>query len=290
MSEAGENNDDDGDGGTPDDRAEATRRLGRRTLVAVAVVLIAGAAAAVAIARWHDGDATVRPTSVGVAGDPPVVGTPPESVGFAPAVLRRVAASVVRVSGTACQELQQGTGFVLRRGLVVTNAHVVAGEPTTSVIDQAGVRHGATVVLFDMVRDIAVLRIDSGGGVGPPLSFVSPRAPADLAVFGHPGGGPLRVAPARLAASGFIDSTGRDIYGRDRRDSRHLLALAARLVPGDSGAPVVDSRGRVVAVAFAIDPDRAPVAYALTPSEITDAARGITVSHAAVATGRCISV
>ena len=55
------------------------------------------------------------------AGSPPQHGVPAD-------VADRVMASVVKVEGTACDRVQEGTGFVVAPGIIVTNAHVVAGE------------------------------------------------------------------------------------------------------------------------------------------------------------------
>ena len=46
--------------------------------------------------------------------------------------------------------------------------------------------------------------------------------------------------------------------------------MAAALEPGDSGGPVVDSAGRLVAVTFAIAPDDPGIAFALISEEVTD--------------------
>ncbi len=259
------------------------------------VALLAAAAIAVAVAAaivFFITDGRVeRPALVArppIIGNAPVprVGSPPTAVRLAASLQRRVAGSVVRVTGTACEEVQQGSGFVVRPGYVVTDAHVVAGERATTVVDHAGRHAAATVVRFDPVRDLALLRLGAGVSRLPSLTLATPRAPADLAVFGHPGGGALRIAAARLLASGFVDAAGRDIFGHAASGSRRVLALAARLAPGDSGAPVVDAAGRVVAVAFAIDPAGRPVAYALAAAEVATVVRP---SELPVPTGGCIS-
>ena len=74
----------------------------------------------------------------------------------------------MKVIGQACGYLQEGSGFVVAPGLVVTNAHVVAGEPSTDVMVQ-GVTYPATTVLFDPTFDLAVLRTTAP--LGPPLEL-----------------------------------------------------------------------------------------------------------------------
>src|SRR5262249_38162196 len=152
---------------------------------------------------------------------------------------------------------------VARPGIVVTNAHVVAGEQTTTVEDANGNQHAATVIAFDPVRDVAVL-------TAPTLKAAAlsegTGAVGDVgAVYGHRGGGPLTVAPARVGEE--IMAVGTDIY-RTGSSRRHVYVLASSLQPGDSGGPLVDGHGNVIGMAFAIDPGRNHTAYALTDAEI----------------------
>ena len=212
----------------------------------------------------------------------PDVGPPPPASGLDQATAQRVAASVVRVDGAACERIQQGTGWVVGDELVVTNAHVVAGEPETRVQRDDGDRLRAEVVAFDPRRDLAVLRVP---GLDRPALPLAGASPGDVGgVFGHPGGDPLRIAPAAVARE--LEATGRDIYGAPGAD-RQVLELAAALAPGDSGAPLVDPGGTVRGVVFAIATDRADVAYALTAAEV-EAVLGRDLSRA-VATGDCVA-
>jgi S1-C subfamily serine protease len=190
------------------------------------------------------------------------VGAPPTNA-LAPDVATRVASSSVRIEGEACDQIQSGSGWVAGADLVVTNAHVVAGEQNTRVETTDGRRLPATVVAFDPARDLAVLRVRNL------RLFALPRADGSDglagAVFGYPGGGPLTISPARIAET--IDATGSDIY-RTGRTRRQVFVLAADLAPGDSGGPLVDERGRMVGVAFAVDPGQDATAYALTRAEV----------------------
>jgi uncharacterized membrane protein required for colicin V production len=210
------------------------------------------------------------------AGDPPAAGIDPR-------VSALVAAAVVRVEGQACNLVIDGSGFAVGPDTIVTNAHVVAGERTTQVYTNDGRRLGAVVVAFDPDRDLAVLHVDGAGlpplglGDGPPGTVGS--------VVGHPGGGPLRAAPARLERA--VDPRGTDIY-RTTRVDRAVLVLAARHPPGDSGAPFVDGEGRVVGVAFAVDPGDATTAYALAKSELDAVLAPALTSTTPIHTGKCL--
>ena len=211
----------------------------------------------------------------------PDLGPPPAASGLSQSVVDRVVPSTVKVQGVACRRIQEGSGWVVGPGLVVTNAHVVAGESDTVLERSDGSEVDATVVAFDPNRDIAVL--SAPGLARDPL----PRRPASAgdigAVFGHPGGGPLRVSPFEVGRE--IVATGTDIYDSARTE-RAVLVLASDLQPGDSGAALVDPEGRVVGIAFAIAPDKGGVAYALAMSELDAVLAGNL--GAEVDTGPCL--
>lgn len=212
----------------------------------------------------------------------PDLGTPPQSSGLSLAAEQRVALSTVKVVGQACDQVQEGSGFVASDGLVITNAHVVAGERRTQVerFDD-GRQLPATVVAFDSRRDVAVLKVPNLAR--PALPLVDAPAGTRGAVFGHPAGGPLSVRPFVIADRQNVIGT--DIYNQSRTE-REVLFLSSTLHPGDSGGAVVDSVGDVVGVAFAIAPDRPGVAYALTPSEVRPVLASASAS--AVSAGSCI--
>src|SRR4051794_17030411 len=82
--------------------------------------------------------------------------------------VRRAGRSVVKVLGTACGLGVEGSGWVAGNGLVVTNAHVVAGQSDTTVqLQGEGPRHDAQAIWFDVRNDIAILR--SSGVQGAPV-------------------------------------------------------------------------------------------------------------------------
>ncbi len=195
-------------------------------------------------------------------GGPNDVGAAP-TAGLAPDVSDRVEVSVVKVEGQACDQIQDGSGFVAGDDTVVTNAHVVAGEHRTAIETDDGRRLDALVVAFDPDRDVAVLRVDELDL--PALEHATAGEGETGAVYGHPGGGSLRAAPARVAE--VVTARGTDIY-RGGRIDRNVFVLAAGLAPGDSGGPLVDQRGRAVGVAFAVDPGHEGTAYALTREEV----------------------
>jgi S1-C subfamily serine protease len=193
----------------------------------------------------------------------PDPGPAPAASGLSQQVVDAAAAATVKVQGIACDRVQEGSGFVVADDLVVTNAHVVAGEDATEVVLNDGAVEEATVVAFDPVRDLAVLRVD--GLDRNPLQLQNAEIGDVGGVFGHPGGGGLEISPFEVGDE--ITAVGKDIY--DRQDSqRQVLVLAAELQRGDSGSALVDAEGNVIGVAFAVAPDRDDVAFALTLDEL----------------------
>lgn len=187
---------------------------------------------------------------------------PPAGSAFDDEALARLAASTVRVEGDDCGVIQTGSGWMLDEGLVVTNAHVVAGNDRVSLTTVDGREADATVVGFDPSVDLALLRTSLRR---PALPVADPSTRDRGVVFGYPGGGPLRPSPFQVGD--LIAATGRDIYDRGLV-TRDLVVLSSDLEPGDSGSAVVREDGTVIGVSVAVAPDRAGVAYALAPAQI----------------------
>jgi len=190
-------------------------------------------------------------------------GPAPTRLELSDEVVARVRASVVRLNVRACGRTQQGTGYVQSPELIITNAHVVAGGSKVTIIDDVGEHFEGTVVAFDAERDLAAVRVP--GLSAPPLTAATALPNSAAATFGHPGGGQLRVAPARVAD--VLRASGRDLYDVDNT-IREVLVMAVSLRLGDSGAPVVNLDGGVVGVAFAVAPDGDDTAYAVTTGEV----------------------
>jgi S1-C subfamily serine protease len=211
----------------------------------------------------------------------PDLGPPPTVTGIPQAIVDGVVPSTVKVEGVACRRIQEGSGFVAGPGVVVTNAHVVAGESETVIQRSDGSEVRATVVAFDPRRDLAVLSAPDLNR--PALDIVDVEVGGIGAVFGHPGGGALRAAPFEVGRT--VTATGTDIYDEERTE-RQILILSSSLAPGDSGAALIDPSGRVVGVAFAIAPDKPGVAYALDVEELAPVLAGNLTQP--VDTGPCL--
>src|SRR5690606_7127027 len=127
----------------------------------------------------------------------PELSAPPGETGLDDEVTARVSRSVVRVEGLACRRMQLGSGVVLAPELIVTNAHVVAGQESTTVVRDDGTNHEARVVHYDPATDLALLRVP--GLDRDPLPLGEATVGDHGGVFGHPNGGDLRIAPYEIA-------------------------------------------------------------------------------------------
>ena len=217
---------------------------------------------------------------VAIQGPSPDVAPPDSKIARDPEV-RAASESVVRVLGTACGLGVEGSGWIAAPGLVVTNAHVVAGETDTTVTPAGSDSPlDATPVHYDPTNDLALLRINGLGEA--PLSFapdVISGTPG--AVIGYPENGPLTITPARVGATGPVIT--QDSYGRGPI-TRQLTALRGEVHSGNSGGPLVEGDGRVMGTVFAATTQGKPGGYTVPNGVVASA---LSDSAGAVSTGPC---
>ena len=183
-------------------------------------------------------------------------------------------AETLKVQGFGCGGIVFGSGFPVGPGMVLTNAHVVAGTQGTTVRSSSGRSLSARVVLFDPERDVAILYVPRLAL--PPLNEASAQAGTQGAAIGYPGGGSETAEPA--VVNGQVRAEGRDIYGQNLV-VRSIWFTRAKVQPGNSGGPLVDLNGNVIGVIFAASTTQTGTAYALTDAEVQpdiDQARGRT--------------
>jgi S1-C subfamily serine protease len=222
-----------------------------------------------------------------ITGPSPDVAAPAPRIAHAPGV-RAAARSVVRVLGTACGLAIEGSGWVAEPGVVVTNAHVVAGEHDTTV-EVGGHSPGLTArpIAFDPTDDIALLEVEDLSL--PALSLVAePPSGRAGAILGYPENGPFDVQPGRIGRTQTVIT--QDAYGRGPV-SRLLTPLRGLVRPGNSGGPLVDGGGRVLATVFAStvegsSPGGYGVANATVAAELARAGAGSSRDRP-VGTGSC---
>lgn len=210
------------------------------------------------------------------------VGPPDARIARDPQV-RAAGRSVVKILGTACGLGVQGSGWVAQNGLVVTNAHVVAGQDDTTVqLGGQGAHIGAQAVWFDPRNDLALLR--APGVAGTPGLRLRSNAPegTSAAVLGFPENGPYHVAAARLGQTSTVIT--QDAYGHGPV-RREITSLRGRVRQGNSGGPVVDGGGRVVATVFAATVSDSGRSGFGVPDEVISSA--LSRAGAPVGTGPC---
>ncbi len=220
------------------------------------------------------------PSVSGSVGDVP----PPSRAVLAAPGVRAAAPSVVRVLGTACGLGVEGSGWIAGPGLVVTNAHVVAGEQDTIVQERgSGPELPARLVRFDVRNDVAVLRVD--GLEAQPLPLAADvSAGTGGAILGYPLNGPFDARAARVGETRTVLSE--DAYGRGPV-RRAVTPLRGRVRSGNSGGPVVDAQGRVLATIFAATTSGRPAGFGVANAVVREAL-AVARTGRAVSSGPCV--
>lgn len=211
---------------------------------------------------------------------------PPDPVLSAAEVVTAVEPSVLKVLGRAesCSRALEGTGFVVAPGLVMTNAHVVAG--TESVRIEVGDQElDAEVVTYDPGVDIAVLRVPGLEAPALPLAEERSRTGDDAIVVGYPGNGPYRPDAARIRER--VTLRGPDIY-RETTVEREVYILRGTVREGNSGGPLITPQGQVAGVVFGAAMDAPDTGYALTVEQVLPQLQAAVDADGQVSTGRCV--
>jgi len=191
--------------------------------------------------------------------------------------------SIVKVEGQGCGGIVEGSGFVIADGLVVTNAHVVAGISNPYVQD-ANDTHRATAIWFDPDLDLAILKVNNLAGKPLPVSTVTQARGTAAAVVGYPGGGDFTAKSAVVL--GPLTATGRNIYNQGNT-TREIYEVKADIIPGNSGGPLITADGSVIGVVFAESTAYSHVGYALQTQKVMSELHQAQTQHKTVSTGSC---
>lgn len=189
----------------------------------------------------------------------------------------------VRITGIACGYGVEGSGWVAAPNLIVTNAHVVAGETVTRV--QAGGKgpaKRAQVVLFDDKNDVAILRVNRLGL--RPLPLAAPESGEAVAVLGFPQNGPLDIRPGRTGQTRRVISN--DAYNRGPVE-RTVTSFRIHVRPGNSGGPAINGDGEVVSTIFASRADSNNAGYGIPSQLIQRQLALVSAGATPVSTGEC---
>ncbi len=175
------------------------------------------------------------------------------------------ATSVVRLAGTACLKPIIGTGVAVDDDLVLTVAHTIAGaEDDLRIVTPQGEERPVTVVAFDSERDLALLAVEGLDATPVVLGSAGKGDSGTIAAVN----GDLAVEFIKYTVLRVVNARSTDIYNEGHVE-RDALDIKARIEPGVSGAPLVDSNGEVVGIVFARSETREEGGYALSTSEIT---------------------
>ncbi|MCL4446299.1 MAG: MarP family serine protease [Actinobacteria bacterium] len=199
-------------------------------------------------------------------------------------IAARASSSTFKITGSACGYLLEGTGFVVAPGLLLTNAHVIAGETHTQVWD-AGTPYPATPILFDPNFDVALLRTTAPLAAPLQLDSAPVQRGTSAAVVGFPENGGLTTTPAGVAAN--LTARGPNIYSQGSV-VRSIYEIDATVRPGNSGGPLVAQNGQVIGVVFSrstVDPS---VGFALTSPGVLRHVISALSDTSAVRTGQCV--
>ena len=144
-----------------------------------------------------------------------------------------------------------GSGFVVRRdGIIVTNAHVIAGATKVSIGMRDGTSYDATVVGIDETNDLAVVRIKATDLPVAPLGSSSTLIVGEWSIaIGNPFGFVLGNSEPSVSV-GVISAVGRNLAGRGDGGGVYvdMIQTDAAINPGNSGGPLVNAAGDVVGV------------------------------------------
>lgn len=197
--------------------------------------------------------------------------------------VRAAYSRIAKVTGVAnCARGLEGSGFVYAPQRVMTNAHVVAGVSSPQV-EVNGKKYDAKVVVFDPEIDVAVLYVRNLDV--QPLAFdLTGRADAPAVVLGYPENGPFDSEPARIRSEERL--RGPDIYG-DKTVTREAFSIWASVRPGNSGGPLLSSKGTVYGVVFAASVEDNRTGYVLTAQQVAAAARAGATATQEVSTQSC---
>jgi S1-C subfamily serine protease len=159
--------------------------------------------------------------------------------------VKSVLPSIVKINIKGCGFTGSGSGFSVGEW-IVTNRHVVKDAKAISFLDSRGRKHTVVDWFYSESDDLALIAVERG--LVPALRLADKDAiPGDLvATGGYPLGGP------QVSSRGRVVSKSTDLAG-DYSSSSFVWKTTAEILPGDSGGPMIDTRGSVVGVMFALD-------------------------------------
>lgn len=194
----------------------------------------------------------------------------------------KAAASIVRITSFGCGGVVGGSGFVVKPGTVLTNAHVIAGVKRP-IIKYKGASYEGVPILFNGGLDLAILKVPGLKAPSLELNKNTVSTGVTAAVIGYPGGN-YSASPGLIRDKLEVSST--NIYDNASL-SRRAYGVQADTDKGSSGGPLVLKDGTVAGIIFSKSTTNDSYAYALTSSYLQDGLEQVGSSAQRVGTGAC---
>lgn len=156
---------------------------------------------------------------------------------------RKARALTVRVRNTSCLGVGTGSGFAIDADTLITNRHVLAGASELAVSTWDGRSLEVSSAAVGVLGDIGI--VDVSGALPSPGEYERTVAAGNVVTaVGYPLGGELTLSKGIV-----VDLVEGEIFAVPGQ----VLRMTAQVQPGNSGGPVLDEQGRIVAVVFAIE-------------------------------------
>ena len=165
------------------------------------------------------------------------------------------------ITGQSGQGTATGSGFIFdSNGLILTNHHVVAGNPSKLTVTlKDGRSFDATVYGIDTLTDLAIVRVNQAG---LPTAPIGDSASIQVGQQAIAIGSPLGEFTDSVT-SGIISAIGREIQVEDGTTLTNLIQTDTAINPGNSGGPLLDGAGQVIGINTAVAGDAQGIGFAI---------------------------
>ncbi len=221
----------------------------RRTLWMVAAVAAIGASVlstTMVVSLGALSRATTRATAVTTVPGLPATTTEPVV-----SIAERVKPAIVQVRAQQAGGRGSGSGVLFRSdNFVLTNAHVVEGANSVTVVQTSGRELAATVVGSDPITDIAVLKVEGGR---LPVAELGTAAHLKVGQMAVAIGSPLALTGGPSVTVGVVSALHRSVRTRSGSSQLHdMIQTDAPIAPGSSGGALLDGNGKVIGITTAM--------------------------------------
>jgi S1-C subfamily serine protease len=143
-----------------------------------------------------------------------------------------------------CEGVGVGSGFLISGQRIVTARHVVAGTREQTVERWDGSTLNANVVGQASLVDLAVLHASSAPDAPLTLAASNPPVNAIVRAIGFPEGKEMKITSGRVL--GYVTNAQLGTLG-------NIMRISTPIKPGNSGGPLINAKGQVVGVVYAIE-------------------------------------